>query len=94
MIETNSIVLEHICPTYSFGVFESLDDNRSNTIGTAVSISGRVPGFACIVALGQEITVAQTCEAVGIRQDVHTPCNSSVNLPIPQSLTGDLISCQ
>jgi hypothetical protein len=72
------------------GVFESLDDHRADAIGTAVAISSGIPSLACIVALGQEVTVAKTSEAIWVGQNVQATSNRHVDLAVPKCLASHL----
>jgi hypothetical protein len=71
-----------------FCVFEPLDHDRPNAIGTTIAVGCGIPSLAGIMSSSEEMAFAQTCETIRVRQDVHTTSDGHVDLPIPQRLAG------
>jgi len=73
------------------GIVVTLEDDGCTSITTAVTVSVVVVSLAR-TSLGQELTLGQTRENIGVGHDVETTTDGSVNITSPEGSAGKLDS--
>jgi hypothetical protein len=65
-------------------IFKPFQNDRSNAIRAAVSVSFGIPSLAGVGCFGQEMAMTQSGKSVGIRQNVHASSDNRVCVSIPE----------
>ena len=66
-----------------YGIFDSFDNDRHDTVRTAITVSSRVPRFAGVVTFGEEMAIAKTSKTVWIGEHIETTSDGSINITAP-----------